>query len=827
MSVRIELLAPAGNFEALQAAVSAGADAVYLGLDVFNARRGADNFTMKTLREACDFAHLRGVKVYLTFNTIIFEREMKHAMETVRQAYRAGVDAFIVQDLGIASEMQRTLPRARVHISTQMNTHSLAGVEAAASLGAKRITFARELSLEQIAMLTDAAAQLGLETEAFGHGALCVCFSGKCLMSSMIGGRSANRGTCAQPCRLPYELKNAALRKALPSPGEHLLSPKDLCTIDLLDKYLYAGVASLKIEGRMKSPDYVYAVVGVYRAVLNRLFAVRDAGGEGDSWKATPEERNTLAEAFSRGFTTAYVEHARGNEIMSYTRPNNRGVFIGRVTKVVKDAAFISSERKLIKGDVIEIWTKKGRSNFTIIDDAVTKNGVRLAFQKGDKSVVAIREGDRAFRVRSAAASFDAQPNEPRVPVNISVALKLGQPAYVYASAPNRTDAQGVPIYVEAFGNVVELARTKAVNAEEVRDHIDRLGQTPFSLNEFEAEIDEGVGIGFSALHHLRQEALDKLVEELTSYAHDRVLERTEDAPALHNALLRDYCIVAKATNPACARMAKKTGAKKIYVPALAYKRGEAVSAGQRVNTADQASYPKDCIIELPHIDFDVIPSTREYERGIDVWDYVQEEKGVLVSNWADVNRALEAGAEVEVESHVPLVNRAALSLMAARGVSRVWLSPELTLEQIGNLAREGSPVALGVTIIGKQELMTTEHCVLMSQGPCDENCDECPRRKSPHYLIDRKGFEFPVITDSLGRSHIYNSVELDIAHALPDLIAAGVTQFMVDTTMMNAEETAHAIGRAVRALEIGRRDGNAVSKVNGATSGHLYRAVE
>ena len=174
MSVRIELLAPAGNFEALQAAVAAGADAVYLGLDVFNARRGADNFTMPTLRQACDFAHLRGVKVYLTFNTIVFEHEMKHAMETVRQAYRAGVDAFIVQDLGIASEIQRTLPQARVHISTQMNTHSIAGVEAAALLGAKRVTFARELSLEQIALLSDVAAQLGLETEAFGHGALCV-----------------------------------------------------------------------------------------------------------------------------------------------------------------------------------------------------------------------------------------------------------------------------------------------------------------------------------------------------------------------------------------------------------------------------------------------------------------------------------------------------------------------------------------------------------------------------------------------------------------------------------------------------------------------------
>ena len=827
MSVRIELLAPAGNFEALQAAVAAGADAVYLGLDVFNARRGADNFTMPTLRQACDFAHLRGVKVYLTFNTIVFEHEMKHAMETVRQAYRAGVDAFIVQDLGIASEIQRTLPQARVHISTQMNTHSIAGVEAAALLGAKRVTFARELSLEQIALLSDVAAQLGLETEAFGHGALCVCYSGQCFMSSMIGGRSANRGTCAQPCRLPYELKNAAIRKPLPAAGEHLLSPKDLCTIDLIDQYVDAGVASLKIEGRMKSPDYVFAVAGVYRKVIDRLYAARAAGDESDSWKANDEERNTLAEAFSRGFTTAYTQHERGNDIMSYQRPNNRGIFIGRVMKAVKDAAFITHERPLAVGDVIEIWTKKGRSVFTVTDTTETKNGVRLAYQKGDKSVAAIREGDRAFRVRSAVASFDPEPFAPRVPVDVCVALKLGKPAYVAITAVGRSDAQGAPVRVEVFGNTVEAARTKAVSAEEVREHIDRLGQTPFCVNEFDADIDEGTGIGFSALHRLRADALDELTALLTAYAHDRELQRVEDVPEPRNAPLTNYCVVAKATNPACARMAKKTGAKEVYVPALTYKRGEAIVAGQRSQTAEQAGYPKGCIVELPVVDCDPVPSTREHDRAVDVWEYVAQDKRVLASNWADVNRALGMGAEVEVESHVPVVNRAALKKMAELGVSRVWLSPELTLEQIGNLAREGSPVPVGVTIIGRQELMVTEHCMLMSQGPCDENCNECPRRKSPHFLHDRKGFEFPVVTDALGRSHIYNSVELDIANAVPELIAAGVTQFMVDTTMMNTEETAHAIGRAVRALEIGRRDGNAVAKVNGATSGHLYRAVE
>ena len=243
----MELLAPAGNMACLHAAVRAGADAVYLGVDRFNARRGADNFTMETLREACDYAHLRGVRIYLTVNIAILPSEAQAAMEVVRQGYRAGVDAFIVQDLGLAAEMRRTLPEADLHVSTQMNVLNAAGVEAAAKLGASRVTLARELELAEVAELSALAAERGMDTEVFGHGAICICYSGQCYMSSLVGGRSANRGMCAQACRLPYELHNKAVKKALPSEGEHLLSPKDLCTVDLVPELAVAGVGSLKI----------------------------------------------------------------------------------------------------------------------------------------------------------------------------------------------------------------------------------------------------------------------------------------------------------------------------------------------------------------------------------------------------------------------------------------------------------------------------------------------------------------------------------------------------------------------------------------------------
>jgi putative protease len=335
----IELLAPAGNMTCLHAAVRAGADAVYLGAGPFNARQGADNFSMDELREACDYAHLRGVKIYLTLNTVVLPSELPDAMELARQAYRAGVDAFIVQDPGIAAEITRSIPGARLHISTQMNTHDADGLAAVAALGAKRVTLARELALDEIAVLAVAARELGMEIETFGHGAICICYSGQCFMSSLIGGRSANRGRCAQACRLPYTLHNRALKtKDLPAPGEHLLSPKDLCTAELIPELIEAGVASLKVEGRMKSPEYVSTVVGIYRSIIDRTLAWRAAAGEEASLdeapRVTEDELRELSEAFSRGFTTAYLTKNRGNEIMSYGRPNNRGVFVGRVTAV-------------------------------------------------------------------------------------------------------------------------------------------------------------------------------------------------------------------------------------------------------------------------------------------------------------------------------------------------------------------------------------------------------------------------------------------------------------------------------------------------------------
>lgn len=814
----VELLAPAGNMECLHAAVKAGADAVYLGAGHFNARRGADNFSLENLAEACDYAHLRGVKIYLTLNTVVLPSELPDALELARQAYRCGVDAFIVQDIGISIELSRIMPDVEVHVSTQMNIHDEDGLRAAAALGATRVTLARELSLAEIARLHDLAEELGVELESFAHGALCICYSGQCFMSSLVGGRSANRGRCAQACRLPYELHNRALRKTLDAPGEHLLSPKDLCTANLIPELLHAGVASLKIEGRMKSPEYVQAVVGVYRAVIDRVEAAIDRDGidsvvasDAPELRASEEEMNVLSEAFSRGFTTAYLKGKRGNEIMSYGRPNNRGVFVGRVAKVREGLVFIDPETELHVGDLIEFWTNRGHFVHTIGEFKTDRAG-RVFFPVER----AVGKGDRVFRVRNAEAAFVDDDKLPSVAVCARAELRIGQPALLTFTV----DAGDASVTVE--GPEVEAARTKAITEEEVREHIDRMGTTPFYLSSLEIDLDEGVGMGFSMLHKLRARAAEELQEAILAHYHARKLERTPSR-AFAPVVRKGWCkVVALATNPACARAAKRAGADLIYVPAANYRRGEAVIAGQLSDTAEQAGYPKQCIPVLPTVSqmFD-----EEKRNGFDIWKRVKADKPVMVENLGQLLHATEMGAAPEVGPHIPVTNKLDLQAMVDLGAQRVWLSPELSLVQIEELG-DMAPMPLGLTIMGQTELMVTEHCLLMSQGPCNQKCAECARRKSPHYLKDRKGYEMPVITDCTGRSHLYNAVQMDVAHLMPEIIGAGVSTVLVDTTLMNVKETTEKVARAVRARDIAQKDGNKVAKAEGATSGHLFRGV-
>lgn len=715
-----ELLAPAGNRAAFEAALAAGADAIYLGAGSFNARRNADNFAIDDLRAACRDAHLRGARVYLTANTLVFPGEMDDALAMVASATEAGIDAAIVQDVGLMSVLRRELPELELHASTQLNVRGKRGIELATRLGCSRVTLARELSIEQIARL----AELGVDLEVFVHGALCICQSGQCLLSSLIGGRSANRGLCAQPCRLPYKLVDED-GKTLAQEGQYLLSPKDLCGIGMVDRLIEADVASLKIEGRMKSPEYVSTVTATYREAIDRAWEDRA------SYEAADDAEDVLAEAFNRGFTQGYLAGERGNDMMGYRRPNNRGVAVGRVTGYSAGKVKLAATRDIAVGDLLEFWTSKGRVTYTVESSDTLK---------GETKYLGVREpvsvGDRVFRVRSAKLARDAEERTAmgmKIPVSIGVTMRKGEPLEIIVRDEAGHEAK-------AIGPIIEEARTKAITREDVIEHVGRLGSTPFTCEDWQIDLDEGVGIGFSTLHKTRSAALAAFEETLLD---------------------------------ADGQTALSVGG---------------IDITRVTDLSDMA--PFTTVIRFD--DTNIACSLEEFEPGCAIGPRMYATNIEAIRTWA------------------------------ALGASFVWLSPELTLHQMKLLADE-SPLPLGIVVIGRQELMVSDHCFLMSEGPCDERCGTCERRQgASRFLEDRKGYRFPVTTDACGRGHIYNAVPLDVAHAIGDLLRAGVRGFAVDATLMGEGEAEHAHNRVRSGI-----NGTKVKKSADTTTGHLFRPVE
>ena len=336
---KIELLSPVGDFDCLKAAVQSGADCVYFGGELFNARASANNFSDDELKHAIEYAKIRNVKTNLTLNILIKNDEFESAIELAKKAYEYGIDAIIVQDLGLAKQLIKLFPDLPIHASTQMTVHNLDGVLEAEKLGFKRVVLSRELSIEEIKYICDNS---NIEIEVFVHGALCMSYSGQCLLSSMIGARSGNRGKCAQPCRLPYEL----IRKSIESSDNndqsvtldkgYLLSPKDLCSLDLLPTLVNLGITCFKIEGRLKNPEYVSTVTRIYRKYI-------DLAQSSEPYIIEDKDRKDLLQVFNRGgFSSGYLEGKSNTEFVSKAKPNNMGLFLGTVHNFNDNKGYIT-----------------------------------------------------------------------------------------------------------------------------------------------------------------------------------------------------------------------------------------------------------------------------------------------------------------------------------------------------------------------------------------------------------------------------------------------------------------------------------------------------
>ena len=816
-SSKPELLAPAGGPKPFYAALAAGADAIYCGMGSFNARRKADNFTDDAFETACRAAHLAGARVYVTVNIVIKDEEMSEALSLVDRCWRLGADAFIIQDWGLFFEIRRLMPEVETHISTQANIHDARGTAWCKEAGADRVTLSRELSIDEIAIIHDA---VDIELEVFSHGAICFCYSGVCLLSSFTSrGRSANRGMCAQPCRLPYELIDETGRSWSKPGRERALCPRDTCTADMLPRLLDAGAHALKLEGRMKAPDYVHSIVSAYRAQLDDILAGREISDE------TAQARyRQLKRCFNRDFTCEYQEGRSGDEMMSYERSNNRGQIVGEVlgskplgnTKGLKPddkrrrAAWtrLHLSEPVGKGDLLEL---RHDDEFDQFLTAIAPEDAQAGDVIECRTARPMPAGARVRLIRSQAALDAAEaalkrPVARKRAVDVRVVAHLGQPFTVELTCIDDPALSG-----RAEGFTVESAKTRAVSAEDLVEHVGRMGSSPFEAVSFDIQLDEGCGMGFSAVHKVRAAACEALERSILAPCAERVNHLMVQSDPVCPADLNDLgevCALVTSLNAAAA--ARKAGAARVYMTV-----DDLLAEGLS---------PASCSAEGVIPVLDEVSREADHER-LDPW--FTPGAPAAVGTISELALGAEIGSVVELRSCIPVHNVPCMRELAARGAHAAWLSPELTLAEIERIAPQRGEMTLGLMVLGVPRVMTSEHCILQVAGACIHDCANCRLCARDFKLMNIDGRMLPVRTGLNGRSHLYDGVQLDATPQIPQLLRAGVTRFLVDGTLMNIDMLSRSVARTNRALQAARSGRTPDKRLPGTSSGCLFQGVE
>lgn len=812
-----ELLAPAGGPEPFYAALAAGADAIYCGMGSFNARRKADNFTDESFEAACRAAHLAGSRVYVTVNIVIKDEEMSEALSLVDRCWRLGADAFIIQDWGLFFEIRRLMPEVETHISTQANIHDARGTAWCKEAGADRVTLSRELSIDEVAIIHDA---VDIELEVFSHGAICFCYSGVCLLSSFTSrGRSANRGMCAQPCRLPYELIDETGRSWSKPGRERALCPRDTCTADKLPRLLDAGAHALKLEGRMKAPDYVHSIVSAYRAQLDDILAGREISDE------TAQARyRQLKRCFNRDFTSEYQEGRSGDEMMSYERSNNRGQIVGEVlgskplgnTKGLKPddkrrrAAWtkLRLSEPVSKGDLLEL---RHDDEFDQFLTAIAPEDAQAGDSIECRTARPMPAGALVRLIRSQAALDAAEaalkrPVARKRAVDVRVVAHLGQPFAVELTCIDDPTLSG-----RAEGFMVEAAKTRAVSAEDLVEHVGRMGSSPFEAVSFDIQLDEGCGMGFSAVHKVRAAACEALERAILAPYAERVNHLMVQSDPVCPADLNDLgevCALVTSLNAAAA--ARKAGAARVYMTV-----DDLLAEGLS---------PASCSAEGVIPVLDEVSREADHEQ-LDPW--FTPGAPAAVGTISELALGAEIGSVVELRSCIPVHNVPCMRELAARGAHAAWLSPELTLAEIERIAPQRGEMTLGLMVLGVPRVMTSEHCILQVAGACIHDCANCRLRVRDFKLKNIDGRMLPVRTGLNGRSRLYDGVQLDATPQIPQLLRAGVTRFLVDGTLMNIDMLSRSVARTNRALEAARSGRTPDKRLPGTSSGCLFQGVE
>ncbi|HWR26234.1 MAG TPA: DUF3656 domain-containing protein [Methanosarcina sp.] len=839
-----ELLAPAGGMEALIAAVENGADAVYLGSRAFSARGYASNFSEEELEEAVDYAHLRGVKIYVTVNTLLKEDEMESALILLSHLREIGVDAVIVQDLGLISLAREYFPDLPLHASTQMTLHNSEGVKFVKNLGIKRAVLSRETSLQDIKRIKERSEA---KIEVFIHGALCISYSGQCLLSSLIGGRSGNRGYCAQPCRKKYRLYCEG--KQIKTEGNYLLSPKDLNTSSGIGALMEAGIDSFKIEGRMKRPEYVAGVVRIYRRLIDRY--TRNP----DGYFISEEEREILTQLFNRGFIQGYFfENPRG-ELMSRENPHNRGIPAGTVTGYnrLSNRIYVKLSRPLRLGDGIMVENAKTMSEDKgkILSSMYTEKGaiynagtgeiVEIPFDsKAPLSSTVYRTHDKKL-MDSLKKESESGNLSPKIPVFIRATIEKGKPIWLEIKDKDSTTATIESEYL------VEKAEKQPTSKAQVEKQLSKLGNTLFEAVELKVCMEGDVFIPMGQLNYLRTKAILQLENLRISRWKRKPLQKIKISRELQEKKAH-WKREATSLDPYIRPMltvsvysldglkgALVGGADCIYFGEGLFRKP--LTEGQKeVSEQDLDVVFEKAVMETRAAGKKIYFSTpkivkdSEMKAVENIFSRVRKLRadGILALNLGVLSLAKAEKIPFVADSSLNIFNSYTFSLFFQGGAQRTVLSPELTLDEIKCIACYGPAECI---VQGLLELMISEHCLVGGLLGKDKKKCSVQCRSGNFTLVDEKNYEFPLFMDYQCRMHLLNSRNLCMLEYMPALLESGISSFRIETLGIEDPKEIEKIVRAYRNtidtwLETGKL-GEEKCKGEGFTTGHYFRGVQ
>ena len=840
-----ELLAPAGDWDCARAAVENGADAIYFGLEKFNARMRADNFTAADLPRLMEFLHRRGVRGYVTLNTLVFENELADAEKYLRTMISAGVDAVIVQDAGICRLIRRLSPDFPIHASTQMTITSAAGVEFARDLGCCLVVLARECSIKEIEKIqggnlsSPVTRHSSLPLEVFIHGALCIAYSGQCLTSEALGGRSANRGECAQACRMPYELVSDG--KLVPlGDRKYLLSPQDLAGLEVLPELIRVGVASLKIEGRLKSPEYVANITRIYRQALDKLSEGRvtrvpNPKQAGLAELAPPNERYDMEMAFSRGLHTGWFGGTNNQQLVHARFGKKRGVYLGEVARVLRDGVLLRLEGPLKPGDgvvfdagkpeeneeggrVYEVQSPKSKVQGSK-PEVQNSQSVELRFGHGDIDFSRVHVGDKLWKTsdpeldRRLRQSFEGEAPKFQRPIEIEVHGVAGKPLTLIAH--------------DEFGNVAKVessmllakAEKQPLTTERLCKQLGRLGGTPLKLGELKNNLSGEVLLPVSELNRLRREVAAELERQraqpkrwtLNSGLGSGVLVlgKTPQTPG-PDARPRtpDPTLIALVRNLPQLEATLKCGVTTVYCEFEDPKKyREAVTLFHTAHDCHGRAgspLPADGAhgVTRPTI---WVATPRIFKPG-EEWTLEQVRScnadGYLVRNYDHLKffaRDRRIG-----DYSLNVANRLAADYFKNQfGLERVTTSYDLNFQQLEALLSAAPPEWFEVTIHQHMPMFHMEHCVFcafLSTGTDFRNCGR-PCDVHDVRLRDRVGAEHPLKADVGCRNTVFNSLAQTGAEYVSRMMELGVRHFRVEFLNETPEQVTETLSKYRRLL--------------------------